>query len=77
MKKSSGWPVPVVAAAAVLGLLVGTARAERRIVWCSPLARVAQFGGNRGIFRGETGCESAVALSPGVVRISNPVVVRT
>ena len=41
------------------------------------LARVAQFGKIRGNFRGETGCESAVALSSGVVRISNPVVVRT
>ena len=51
--------------------------AEQRTATLAALARVAQFGKIRGNFRGETGCESAVALSSGVVRISNPVVVRT
>ncbi|MCH8147007.1 MAG: transposase [Planctomycetes bacterium] len=57
--------------------LVGTPALEDSPAKAIGLARVAQFGKIRGNFRGETGCESAVALSSGVVRISNPVVVRT
>ena len=41
------------------------------------LTRVAQFGRNRSDFRADWGVESGVALSSGVVRVSNSVVVRT
>jgi len=41
------------------------------------LARVAQFGIILVDFRVDLGGESAIALSPGVVRRANPVVVRT
>lgn len=74
MKKFSRWPVPVVAMAAVLGLLVGTTHAERRIVWCLPLAGGIPIGSGelrRANLDGAipetflaTPCRSHVAIDP-------------